>query len=612
MREPATNRLLGIWLKAGVLAFLLALAAVVSGPLASASADPPARPAGAALASEPQLSALERAPDGDIVAVGTTGTCGNGYTNASCAPDELLAVHLGPDGSPEPSFGEGGAATAPVAGTSEVQVDSAAVEADGSIVLTGSATPGAGSTPQREMLLARFTAGGALDPNFGSGGIVTFVPPGALLAEGEAVVVQPDGGIIVAGRTVTPGQNDTFLLAGFLPDGALDPGFAQSGWTSAFASTSGSGAGTIALEPDGRIVVAGDVAAPEEASLALARYLPDGRLDPSFGEGGLLRTATVSGEFAGAGARSLGVLPGGDILLAGTSGAGPHPCPEPTLVRLGPDGAAEAGFGPWRNGVSRPAWVGSRRACVAAPTETTLPSGASLVAGNEASGSGLPLLIARFGAGGALDPRFGTAGGEELPAPGGAAFTGPASLLGVGRGRLIVGTTVHAARCYGPGVADGTPCRAIALSRLRPDGEPDRSFGDGGAVLIPAARLCRPAAPHARPCRALLTAEALKRTARARLPRSAALTHHALVVRLHCPAAVATLCRATAVARLHRRAISKRSRPIKIGRGRSRIVPLALVASARRPLAPGRTLTLREEVAADHVETVISGTIRLR
>lgn len=598
------NRILGSRVAAPIaISISLLVGASLGAPakLLGASATPP-------VGQYTELAALARDSNGEIFAAGTSGACPAAMSSPSCSSNELLLARFFPEGSPDPSFGLAGVATASLSGASGLGVDAVTVAPDGDVLLAGSAA--LGGSGQRAILLARFSPNGALDSSFGSGGIVTFAPPGALVAEPEALAVQPDGAVLVAGRSAAAGTGGNFLLARFLPGGVLDPSFAQGGYATAFQSASASEAGAMALEPDGRIVVAGDVSAPREGAFALARYLPDGQLDPSFGAGGLLTRYTVHGDFGSARVRSLALLPGGDFLIAGISGAGPHLCPQVTLARLQPEGAPDRAFG--SKGVARPEWIGDRGACGEVTAEAALPSGASLVAGRAASGEGLPLLLSRYTAAGRVDPHFGARdGGVELAAPGGGSFTGAAALLGGEGASLVVGTAVKAARCYGVSVASSAPCEAIVLSRLRPGGALDRSFGDDGAALVPRVRLCRPAALGARPCRALLTAQRLERAAEAILPRSATLGRRALVVRLRCPRMVATSCRATAVARRGRHSASGRSSPTRIASGDSRLVRLPLDPAQRRALADKRKLILREEVSADHGEAVVEGAIRL-
>jgi hypothetical protein len=76
---------------------------------------------------------------------------------------------------------------------------------------------------------------------------------------------------------------DRTLLAGSLPAGSLDPGFNSAGWVTAQVGTADAG-GAGALQPDGKIVVAGSVHLSSGTdTIALLRYLPDGRLDTTFG-----------------------------------------------------------------------------------------------------------------------------------------------------------------------------------------------------------------------------------------------------------------------------------------------------------------------------------------
>jgi uncharacterized delta-60 repeat protein len=129
---------------------------------------------------------------------------------------------------------------------------------------------------------------GELDPSFGEGGWVdtnlgSFEFP-------RAVALQPDGGIVVAG------EGDCryalcFVLARYRPDGVLDPGFGEGGVVrTSFGRLHASQALDVSIAPDGRIVAAGFIKkggdAQDSSHFAVARYLPDGRLDRSFSRDG--------------------------------------------------------------------------------------------------------------------------------------------------------------------------------------------------------------------------------------------------------------------------------------------------------------------------------------
>ena len=127
---------------------------------------------------------------------------------------------------------------------------------------------------------------GDLDPTFdGDGKVTTDFGDGD---RAEGVVIQGDGKIVVAGsaggtnRDFDPGFD--FALARYRTDGSLDPTFGGDGKVTTDFSSSDDRAFAVALQPDGKIVAAGQ-AFVSERDFALARYNTDGSLDATFGGG---------------------------------------------------------------------------------------------------------------------------------------------------------------------------------------------------------------------------------------------------------------------------------------------------------------------------------------
>ncbi len=123
-------------------------------------------------------------------------------------------------------------------------------------------------------------APGDLDLSFSGDGKKTtnFAAPG--LSSAAATVRQPDGQIVAIGTDRGHGSAD-FALARYNPDGSLDTSFSGNGrQTTDFGG--GDDANGVALQGDGKIVVAGTTTATGEGDFALARYNPDGSLDTSF------------------------------------------------------------------------------------------------------------------------------------------------------------------------------------------------------------------------------------------------------------------------------------------------------------------------------------------
>ena len=183
-----------------------------------------------------------------------------------------------------------------------------ALQPDGKIVVAGDAA--ASNSPPR-MAVARYNLDGTLDDTFG--GTRTFGAGDIVSA--QAVLVQPDGKIVVAGY----GNDDIdFVVTRLNSDGTFDTTFGAGG-TSTIDFGLVEGAYAALLQPDGKIVVAG-MAQPSltDADFAVARLRPDGRLDTTFGSDG--KTTVTSGaiEFAYAAA----LQPDGRIVLAGYNAGG--------------------------------------------------------------------------------------------------------------------------------------------------------------------------------------------------------------------------------------------------------------------------------------------------
>jgi uncharacterized delta-60 repeat protein len=235
------------------------------------------------------------------------------------------------DGSLDPSFGTGGSVTTDIG-----EVDGAnavVIQDDGRIVAAGFAQPPGGADV--DFAVVRYLADGSPDPSFGTGGIVTTDVSGNDAA--LDVVVQEDGKIVAAGRAVRRGFD--FALTRYLPDGTVDHSFGKEG----AVRTEFSGnevALAVAVQDDGPILAVGNVFNQRESNFALARYLPNGALDPSFGGDGRVTTAFGIGSNA---ATDVVVQEGGHILVAGSSMG--RRALSWALARYLPDGTLDHSFG---------------------------------------------------------------------------------------------------------------------------------------------------------------------------------------------------------------------------------------------------------------------------
>ena len=188
-------------------------------------------------------------------------------------------------------------------------------------------------------------ADGGLDPTFGNGGKVkTDFHRSNDLAHGMAL--QADGKIVVAGITFIgiSATGGDFAVARYNTDGTLDTSFGVGGKaTTDFGLTDQ--ASSVVVQPDGKIIVAGGTFLSFPAAggqFALARYNSDGSLDTSFGVGGLVRTSFGS---SGCFASTLVLQPDGKIIAGGTNFIDLQTNSNFGLVRYNSDGSLDSSFG---------------------------------------------------------------------------------------------------------------------------------------------------------------------------------------------------------------------------------------------------------------------------
>jgi uncharacterized delta-60 repeat protein len=187
--------------------------------------------------------------------------------------------------------------------------DDIALQADGKIVAVGST-----STAGGDFGLARYNPDGSLDPTFDSDGrVVTDFGAGE---DAFGVAIQADGKIVAAGETNTgfvPSLD--FALARYNPDGSLDPPFDGDGRVVTDFGTAGEGAFGVAIQADSRIVAAGLSNVLSNENFALARYNPNGSLDPTFDGDGRVVTDFGAEEEASA----VAIQADGNIVAMGWS-----------------------------------------------------------------------------------------------------------------------------------------------------------------------------------------------------------------------------------------------------------------------------------------------------
>jgi uncharacterized delta-60 repeat protein len=264
-------------------------------------------------------------PDGKIVAVGYS-------TNGANA--EFALTRYTPNGSLDPTFGSGGKVTTSIG--SDDYGEDLALQSDGKIVVAGTSFTGS----DYDFALVRYNANGTLDTTFnGTGKVTTALGTGRDIAYG--IVIQADGKI-VAGGYGNAGSTYDFALARFGTGGSLDSSFGSGGKVMTPIGTGSDIARGIALEPDGKIVAAGDSTKAGGEDFALVRYTSNGSLDPTFGSGGKVTTSIGTHNNAVDVASQLD----GRIVAAGYTWDSPNITSEDfALIRLNADGALDSSFG---------------------------------------------------------------------------------------------------------------------------------------------------------------------------------------------------------------------------------------------------------------------------
>jgi len=354
-------------------------------------------------------------------------------------------------GSVDRGFGVGGAVQTDLSRTHLSRADGGfdlLVQPDGKTITTGFA--------DQDGVLLRHRVDGTLDPAFGVGGVVRTSPQSAYLDGG---VLQDDGRIVVVGSD--DGLDDVVVFR-YLPSGAPDPTFGTGGAVSTDFGDVDQAYG-VALQPDGRIVVGGR----SGEAAAVARYLPNGTLDPTFGTGG--RTTTGFGPpGTGPEVHALGVLSTGAIVVGGRAlrdtGA-----PSMLLARYTAAGVLDGTFG-----------VGGRVATAderltGISSLVVQPGDRVVVAGVTGPGLSPAQGLARYRADGSPDPTFGTAGSTSTPL--GVASTAE-DIAVDGTGRLVTVGSVRDQDIETEGFV------FASVSRFSSEGVPDATFGCRGSTQV--------------------------------------------------------------------------------------------------------------------------------
>lgn len=299
---------------------------------------------------------------------------------------------------------------------------------------------------------------GALDPTFGYGGLVrTQYTQG--YHGGYDLALQPDGKILVAG--VATDSQSRLAVYRYLPSGDLDVMFGDSGIACLSSSYYSSSGYWLDLQPDGKIVVTGLITFEYlgREDLALTRFLPNGQPDASFGNGGL-----ISLNIWGPREQPLevAVQTDGNILVAGVAYDTLY-FPHALLARFRPNGLLDASFG--NDGLLFPTYIEGLGAGI---NVTLFQEGKILMGLSNLTGPH-DYMLTRLNQDGTPDLAFGDNGLARFDFGNNERIT---SIVVQPDGKIVVA-----------GDSEGN-IPGVGIIRLFPDGSLDTKFGDSGQVLV--------------------------------------------------------------------------------------------------------------------------------
>ena len=384
----------------------------------------------------------------------------------TCSPIGKLANAA--DGDLDPTFGHGGRVLTDLNHSTDI-ASAVAVQSDGKLVVGGTSYKNNDYTGE-DFALARYNADGTLDTTFGRGGKVRTDFPG-LAAQISAIVIQPDGKIVVAGGAyplfVFVGD---FELARYHPNGSLDTTFGNGGIVTTTFPGQGSYAFALALQADGKIIAAGTDFVnfssddSSDTDFALERYNPDGSPDVTFGNDGQVTT-----DFDGFNDDAFSILIQSDgKLVAVGSAKNPANFYDFALARYLSDGSLDTTFG--AAGTVRTDF-GDHNFDQA--RSAVLQSDGKIVAAGFAisqNGGVENFAVARYSSNGILDPSFNSDGMTEIDF--GSCCQSANKILLQNDGKVVA---------VGYPNSESSDSDFV-LARLDTNGSLDPTFGTGGKV----------------------------------------------------------------------------------------------------------------------------------
>ncbi|MCD9187272.1 MAG: hypothetical protein LUM44_12630 [Pyrinomonadaceae bacterium] len=305
---------------------------------------------------------------------------------------DFAVVRLNSDGSPDVTFDGDGKMTTPVL-SGDDSTFALAIQPDGKIVVAGQSY-----AANLDFAVIRVNTDGSLDTSFDTDGKVT-TAISSYEDLGRAVAIQADGKIIIAGYSFT-GTNYDFVLVRYNTNGSLDTSFDGDGKAITGVLSSTDQAYAVKLQADGKIIAAGYTYNGSNIDFALVRYNTNGSLDTSFDFDGKVITPVLTSTDQ---INALSIQPDGKIVAAGQSRNGTYY--DFALVRYNTNGSLDTSFDT----------DGKLTTLIAVSSDevkgvAVQPDGKIVAAGYTNPGIGADYNLIRYNADGSVDTTYGTAG----------------------------------------------------------------------------------------------------------------------------------------------------------------------------------------------------------
>jgi uncharacterized delta-60 repeat protein len=355
-------------------------------------------------------------------------------------------------GSPDPSFGNGGVTPFFGLNAGEASVATGvAIDSASRIVVVGGFTAG-----PRSCVIARFLPDGSRDGTFGMSGIVR-QGIGEYACWFNKISLQADGKIVAFGE-INGHAESRAVLARYMPDGTLDSSFGDNGLVLFDESAITAGLG-VAVDSNQRIVVVGQSAMNGVVAFYTRRYLANGTLDTTFGESGLAEVAFMNGQDW---ASDVAIQTDGKIVVVGRAGTESS---QIGIVRYNDDGTIDSSFGSM--GI-----VNIEFDISSAANGVMLDSiGRSVVVGSTTmNGNDYRGVLTRLTTDGSVDSTLG-GGAGKVASPLGLSYSSTAATVSQVSQNMILAV----------GSSTLTPSSSsIVLVRYTESGDLDSTFGTGG------------------------------------------------------------------------------------------------------------------------------------